>query len=298
MISSRIFERLYILGNDVRIAKLKCLTSIGIGGKAIVVEPNSVQTLIETVKFLKDEGIDHRIMGLGTNIVASDEDLKFLVLRTSHLGSVVVENEVLIAESGAPLKFVCFKALENSLSGLEELCGIPGSVGGAVKMNAGSYGKEIKDVLEWIELFDGRSLKKFSPEDLGMDYRNGKIGSRIVTRVAFRLSRKNGEEIEKTMRYFFKKRLEKQPIFEKSAGSVFKRPKPDFYVGSAIERLGLKGYRVGGVRVSQKHAGFIVNERNGTFKDFIELVNLIRKKMKEHYGVDLETEVELWGVMR
>jgi UDP-N-acetylmuramate dehydrogenase len=291
-----ILEKLYMLGSDVYPnEELSRHTSLAIGGpaKALVI-PNSMKSMIESVRILMNEGETFRFMGMGTNLLVSNEGVKDFVLKTVRVDGVHVLGDIVIAESGVSLKRLCEIAIENSLSGLEELYGIPGSVGGAVRMNAGAYGKEMKDVLEWVEIFDGEKLEKFSPEELGMGYRKSDVGNRLVTRVALALKRESSEKIEYRMREFLKKRIEKQPVFERSAGSLFKRPRMDFYVGSAIESLGLKGFRIGGVKISEKHAGFMVNEGNGSFQDAIRLIEEVKKRVKEKFGEDLEMEVILW----
>ncbi len=268
------------------------MTSLGIGGPAeILVVPQTIDMALRTIELLEGESIEVRFMGAGTNLLVDDSGIEGAVLKTENLSSYEVRGDLILSESGISLKRLCHIALENSLTGLEELYGIPGSLGGAIFMNAGAYGKEMADVLEWVELFDGKELKRFSPEDLGMRYRSGETGGRFITRAAIRLKRGDPEKIEKRMRDFIERRLEKQPVFERSAGSLFKRPRPDFYVGKAIEELGFKGFRVGGVKISEKHAGFMVNVGTGTFEDAMKLIEKIRLTVKRVYGVELETEV-------
>ena len=296
MISYRMLERFYLLGAEVRPNfPMKCATSLGIGGsvEALIV-PNTLDSAREIIRMLNETGEKYRIMGFGTNLLVSDEGLEGAVIRTTNLGSFEIRGDLLVAESGVPLKRLCLVALEHSLSGLEELFGIPGSLGGAVRMNAGAYGKEISEIIEWVELFDGNRAEKFSPDDLGMSYRNGGVGGRFVTRVALKLKRSSRDSIESAMKDFLARRISRQPIFDRSAGSLFKRPRPDFYVGKAIEDLGLKGYRVGDVMISEKHAGFMVNVGNGRFEDALELIDEVKKAVMERHGVKLETEVIIW----
>ena len=291
-----IIEELYLIGADVYPNEpLSRHTSLMIGGKVrALIVPNGMESLLRTIRILRRKDQTFRIMGMGTNLLVSDDGLEDFVLKTERVSGVEIFGEVLIAEAGAPLKRVCEIAMMNALSGLEELYGIPGSIGGAVYMNAGAYGKEMKDVLEWVELFDGEEFVRLSPSELGMGYRWSGVGKRLVTRVALRLLRSSVDEVEEKMRYFLKRRLEKQPVFERSAGSLFKRPRPDFYVGSAIEKLGMKGFRVGGMKISEKHAGFMVNEGSGTFEDAVRLIREVRRRVKEAFGEELETEVVIW----
>ncbi len=291
-----IIEELYLIGADVYPNEpLSRHTSLMIGGKVrALIVPNGMESLLRTIRILRRKDQTFRIMGMGTNLLVSDDGLEDFVLKTERVSGVEIFGEVLIAEAGAPLKGVCEIAMMNALSGLEELYGIPGSIGGAVYMNAGAYGKEMKDVLEWVELFDGEEFVRLSPSELGMGYRWSGVGKRLVTRVALRLLRSSVDEVEEKMRYFLKRRLEKQPIFERSAGSLFKRPRPDFYVGSAIEKLGMKGFKIGGMKISEKHAGFMVNEGSGTFEDAVRLIREVRRRVKEAFGEELETEVVIW----
>ena len=291
-----VLERIYMTGSDVLPREpLSRHTSLSIGGpaKALII-PNSASSIIEVVRILLEEGESFRYMGFGTNLLVSDEGVEDFVLKTERLSGFEIKGDLVIAESGISLKRLCEIALENSLSGLEELYGIPGSLGGAVYMNAGAYGKEIKEVIEWVELFDGEKIERLDPKSLKMGYRRSDVGKRLITRVSLRLKRDDREEIEKRMRNFLKRRLEKQPVFEKSAGSVFKRPRMDFYVGSAIESLGLKGFKIGGMKISEKHAGFMVNEGNGSFEDAMRLIEEVRRRVEESFGEKLEMEVVVW----
>jgi len=293
---NEIFDRLYLSGCDVFPKEpMKYHTSIKIGGKvAALVYPNTAKSFKNVVKILKSFEIPFKIKGIGTNLLVSDSDLPFFVLSTERLTSIDLSGEVIIAESGTTMKRLIEVAAENALSGMEELFGIPGSVGGAVYMNAGAYGKEIKDVLLWAEVFDGERVEKLSAKELGLGYRKSNVGSRIILRAAFKLKRSNRNKIESHMREFLGKRLEKQPIYEWSAGSLFKRPKPNFYVGSTLEKLGFKGFKVGCVKISEKHAGFMVNEGCGNFEDAMRLIEIIKTKVKQVYSVELEPEVIIW----
>ena len=291
-----ILERIYLSGSEVIPSeKMSKHTSIGIGGKVkALLLPNSSESLMRTLEILELEEEEYRIMGLGTNLLVSDEGLDVFVIKTERLSAFEIKGDLLIAESGIPLKRLCEIATNFGLSGIEELYGIPGSLGGAVYMNAGAYGKEMKDVLEWVELYDGGKVERFSPRDLEMSYRKTNVGDRIILRAALRLKKDSSEKTHERMKEYLKRRLEKQPVFEKSAGSLFKRPRPDFYVGSAIEKLGLKGFSVGGMKISEKHAGFLVNSGDGKFEDAIKLIEIVRNKVKEKFGETLETEVRIW----
>jgi UDP-N-acetylmuramate dehydrogenase len=267
-----------------------------IGGKVrYLVLPNDVVSLEKAVEVLS-KTTPFQIMGLGTNLLVQDEDLELAVLKTERLNQVEIEGERVVVESGTPLKRLCLILMEAELEGLEFAYGIPGSVGGAVYMNAGAYGKEIGEFVEAVEVLKEGKRYWLSKSELSFGYRDSifKREKMIVTRVEMRFKRGKKDLIKRRMDDFLEKRLEKQPIDLPSAGSVFKRPRNDFYVGKAIESLGLKGYTIGGAQISKKHAGFIVNLGNATFRDVIQLIDFVKKKVKERYGVDLETEVEIW----
>lgn len=296
MIVLNTLEKIYLSGSEViPNEKISKHTSIEIGGKVkALIVPNTLSSFLRTLEILEIDEEEYRIMGLGTNLLVSDDGLDVFVLKTERLSAFEVKGDLIVSESGTPLKRLCEIAASLGLSGMEELYGIPGSFGGAIYMNAGAYGKEMKDVLEWVELYDGGKVERFSPRDLEMSYRKTNVGDRIILRAALKLKKGYSEGIYKRMKEYLRRRLEKQPIFEKSAGSLFKRPRPNFYVGSAIEKLGLKGFSVGGMKISEKHAGFLVNSGNGKFEDAIKLIEIVREKIKEKFGETLETEVRIW----
>jgi len=292
----KIFESLYKAGCDVRMfEKLSCHTSIKIGGRVkYLVLPNDVFSLERAITVLKD--FPFQIMGLGTNLLVQDEDLDIAVLKTERLNQIEIKGEKVLVESGTPLKRLCLFLMEAELGGLEFAYGIPGSVGGAIFMNAGAYGGEIGEFIEAVEVLkDGRKIW-LSKNEIFFGYRDStfKREKLIITRAMMSFKKEKKETIKAKMEDYMRRRLEKQPLDLPSAGSVFKRPREDFYVGKAIESLGLKGYRIGGAQISEKHAGFIVNTGSATFDDVMKLIEFVRKKVKEKYGVELETEVEIW----
>ncbi len=293
----KIIEKLYLLGCDLHINEpLKKHTTIYIGGvvKAFVI-PQTVDMFIKAVNMLEDHGIEYRIIGFGSNLLPDDEPLDFFVLSTERLSGFEFSEEKVVVESGLSLKRLIRLCSEKGLSGMEELYGIPGSVGGAIYMNAGAYGKEIKDTLLWVEILKNGQVQKFSTEELNFSYRNsGLKENEIILKACFNLKKDIPSKIQNRMYEYLKKRIEKQPVFEKSAGSLFKRPKPDFYVGSAIDELGLKGFKVGCMKISEKHAGFMINEGCGNFKDAMKLITIVKNSVKEKFGVELEPEVVIW----
>ncbi|AGL50646.1 UDP-N-acetylenolpyruvoylglucosamine reductase [Thermotoga maritima MSB8] len=292
----KIFGSLHKAGCDVRMfEKLSCHTSIKIGGRVkYLVLPNDVFSLERAITVLKD--LPFQIMGLGTNLLVQDEDLDIAVLKTERLNQIEIKGEKVLVESGTPLKRLCLFLMEAELGGLEFAYGIPGSVGGAIYMNAGAYGGEIGEFVEAVEVLRDGEKTWLSRNEIFFGYRDStfKREKLIITRVMMSFKKEKKETIKAKMDDYMRRRLEKQPLDLPSAGSVFKRPREDFYVGKAIESLGLKGYRIGGAQISEKHAGFIVNAGSATFDDVMKLIDFVRKKVKEKYGVELETEVEIW----
>ncbi|PLV60099.1 UDP-N-acetylmuramate dehydrogenase [Thermotoga sp. KOL6] len=293
----KLFVDILKSGCDVKTSeKLSCHTSIKIGGKVkYLALPNDVLSLEKVVRLLRNN-IPFQIMGLGTNLLVQDEDLEMVVLKTERLNQIEIKRGKVTVECGTPLKRLCLFLMEAELGGLEFAYGIPGSVGGAVYMNAGAYGGEIGEFVEAVEVLKDGKRYWLSKNEISFGYRDSSFKKEkvIITRVMMRFRKDKKEEIRRKMMNFLKRRLEKQPLDLPSAGSVFKRPRPDFYVGSAIESLGLKGYKIGNAQISEKHAGFIVNLGDATFNDVMRLIEVVKKKVKEKYGVDLETEVEIW----
>ena len=278
---------------------MKAHTSIKVGGKAdIFIEPESIDELVRFINCLKEKSIPYFIFGNATNLLISDDGIRGAVIKLGEkISAISLEGNKIIAESGALLSTISKLAAENSLSGLEFANGIPGSVGGAVTMNAGAYGCEIKDVLERVEVLDSDlQLKVLDNKQMEFGYRKSIInkGLHIVTKVFFNLKKGNSYEIKKYMEELNEKRQTKQPINLPSAGSVFKRPEGHF-AGKLIEDAGLKGMTIGHAQVSDKHCGFIINKGNASAKDIYNLINHIQKTVYERYGVKLETEVKLIG---
>lgn len=271
---------------------LKNHTSFKIGGPAkIFVQPRSVQGLICAL-----EKFEHaRIIAKGTNILAPDEGVD-VVVSTLGLNNYQVDGDLIVSEAGVPLSALCKIAAEHGLSGLEFAYGIPGTIGGALYMNAGAYGGEICDVVEYAQVYDYNKIIELDRSQMEFSYRSSifKKTHWIVLKVSLKLKRGDKQIITKSMEEIFRKRIQTQPLDLPSAGSVFKRPKNDFYVGKAIEELGLKGFRVGDAQISTKHAGFIVNLGSAKADDVKELIKIIQQRVRKNYGVQLEPEVEIW----
>ena len=253
---------------------------------------DAARLLIECRKI----GLYSMILGNGSNILFSDDGFRGAVITTSSDASEIrVSGELITAPAGAQLSAVCRAALDAGLTGLEFAYGIPGTVGGAVYMNAGAYGGEIKNVVISVTAVDqGGNTVVFEPEDLGLDYRTSRFehSGEIVVSAAFKLEKGDPADIKAKMDELISKRRSRQPLEFPSFGSAFKRPEGTF-AGLVIEESGLKGAKVGGAQISPKHANFIVNLGDATSKDIIDLIELAQKTVLEKTGYMLEPEVRL-----
>ena len=274
---------------------MKNHTTFKIGGNAdIFVKVFDENALCTVVSYCGDNDIDYFILGKGSNILVSDDGLsKVVITLDGEFKEIEVNGETIKCGAGVALSKLCTVALDNSLSGLEFAYGIPGSVGGATFMNAGAYGGEFKDVVSSVACLtkDGK-VKTYEKGELDFSYRHSVFSDtgEIVLYTTFSLNKGEKESIKSKMDDYMFRRTSKQPLDFPSAGSVFKRPQGNF-AGTLIEKCGLKGTRVGGAEVSQKHAGFIINADNATCKDVEELIKLVQKKVEEETGYFLEREI-------
>ena len=253
----------------------------------------SADELAGVLKLLKDEGENFFILGNGSNLLVSDKGYDGYVIKLAgEFLELRLEGDVIVAGTGVLLSKVCTFARDNSLAGLEFAYGIPGTVGGAMVMNAGAYGGEMKDVTESVSLLYKGEIVTRSCEEMQFGYRDSVIkhDDYIALETRFKLQKGAPEDIVAAMADYMERRRSKQPLEFPSAGSTFKRPEGAF-AGKLIEDAGLKGLRVGGACVSPKHAGFVVNDLNGTAADIDELMKLIVKKVKESSGYELKPEV-------
>lgn len=272
-----------------------CLhTSFKIGGKAdVFVCPKNQDELSFVLKMTKKYDIPLFILGKGSNLLVSDEGIEGAVISLSSMDAIIVDEDSITCGAGAHLSRLCAAAHQNSLSGLEFAYGIPGSVGGALYMNAGAYGGEMSQVVKGAYCLDENGESVYiSKEDMALGYRTSifKVGGLIITMVVFSLCKGESVKIKEKMDELMERRKEKQPLEYPSAGSTFKRPEGNF-AGTLIEQSGLKGLTVGGAQVSEKHAGFVINIGSATCKDVKELIAKIQKTVYENSGVSLETEV-------
>ncbi len=272
-------------------------TSFRIGGKAdAFILPDSEAVLGDTVGFLKKEGIPFRIIGNGTNLLVSDGGYRGALITTRHIRSVFVNGEEAKAGCGAPISVLCRRLADFGLTGLERLYGIPGTVGGAVYMNAGAYGGHMSDVVSLVSVLDTKEGENiaFHAADCLFSYRSSLFAKErqyVILSVELKLKRDKEANVRERMRRYLSMRMDKQPTALPSAGSAFLRPE-GYYAGKLIEEAGLSGYRVGGAAVSIKHAGFIVNLGGATAKDVCDLMRHVTERVKEAFGVALVPEIE------
>ncbi len=268
------------------------------GNAALLINPGSMAELFSAVTILKMAKVPYMVMGNGSNLLFKDEGYDGVVVRVGEgLDHVLVEQNVIFAEPGVKLGQLAKIALEHSLTGLEFASGIPGSLGGAVFMNAGAYGGEMKDVvLSTSSLRRNGMMRDRNRDNLGFGYRTSAFqgSDEIIIGVKILLKPGHPYLIQETMQDLLKKRNEKQPVNMPSAGSFFKRPEGHF-AGKLIEDAGLKGLQVGGARVSPLHAGFVVNEGGATAQDILDLMKVVQETVKDKFGVTLEPEVRIIG---
>lgn len=267
------------------------------GGEAeIYIVPGTVEELVQVVAVCKESDYPYMVIGNGSNILVRDEGYKGAIIEINNrISSIDVIGEDIVADAGAKLSAVAIAAYENDLAGFEFAHGIPGNVGGAVVMNAGAYGGEMKDVIKWVKVLnDNNEVEKIEAEDLELGYRTSVIAKKgmVVLQMCIGLQIGSAGEIGEMMQILMEKRRFKQPLEYPSAGSTFKRPE-GYFAGKLIEDAGLRGYRVGGAMVSEKHCGFVINYDNAAATDILKLIQDVQDKVKEHSGVTLEPEVKI-----
>jgi len=280
-------------------ADMSKYTSFKAGGKAdILLNIKSTEKLKKILKKLYLKNINYSIIGNGTNILVKDSGYHGVLIRIcENMNSFYIKDNNIIAQAGTLLSALSKAAADNGIGDLEFLNGIPGSVGGAVCMNAGAYDNEIKDVLLNVEILhkDGSAIT-VPAEKLNLRYRNSDIkdSGDIILGAVFHGRKKDKKEIYAKMAELNAKRRDKQPLEYPSAGSTFKRPQ-GYFAGKLIEDCGLKGKGFGGAKVSEKHAGFIINYNNATAKDILDTIEMVRETVKTKYGIVLENEVKILG---
>ena len=273
-------------------------TSFKTGGNAAVfINIADIESLDKVLKICYETATDIFVLGKGSNLLVSDNGIRDKVvihISTDFADMKLLDETTIEVQAGASLASLCKFALANSLTGLEFAYGIPGSVGGAVYMNAGAYGGEMKDVVVKVNHIDKKGNKScYSDNELDFSYRHSAYSDSelIITSAVFKLQKGDKAEIEAKMTDVMGRRVDKQPLEYPSAGSVFKRPE-GYFAGALIEQSDLKGKRIGGAMVSEKHAGFIINYDNATTTDVIELIRHCQKTVFDKFGVELHTEIK------
>ncbi|MEN2986387.1 MAG: UDP-N-acetylmuramate dehydrogenase [Thermodesulfovibrionaceae bacterium] len=275
---------------------LKNYTTLRIGGLAkFIVYPN-YENILKLMEFLKDENIPFFVIGKGSNLLVSDSGYEGVVINITKIKGIKLDRDFIEVMAGESLTKVVILTAKKGLSGLEGLVGIPGSVGGAIKGNAGSFGYEISGSLEEIEVItEDCEFRKFKGKELDFGYRkSGVKDGWIITKSKFKLNEDPAEEILKKVKGFMKKRIMTQPVKERSAGCVFKNPE-GFSAGALIEQVGLKGFRVGDIMVSRLHANYFINIGDGKASDFLKLLDIVRDKVFRVFNIELEPEIKFLG---
>ncbi|MBR3019722.1 MAG: UDP-N-acetylmuramate dehydrogenase [Clostridia bacterium] len=276
-------------------------TTLRVGGPAdYFAEPTTEAQVEVLLKQAKAAGLPVLLMGNGSNLLVRDGGFRGLVIRIGKAFSRIErKGNSLYAQAGALLSVLARQAQEANLTGLEFAQGIPGSVGGGVYMNAGAYGGELAQSVEFVRVLDGNTVRDIPGSEMNFSYRHSRAMEEqwMILGAQFRLNPGDPAQIEAAMRGFAARRKEKQPLEYPSAGSFFKRPAGHF-AGALIEGAGLKGLSVGGAQVSEKHAGFLINTGGATAADFLKLMELVQARVQEKFGVRLEPEVRIVGEER
>ena len=274
-------------------------TTFKCGGNAsLYIAPNSTDELVKVLEVLRNENYPYMVIGNGSNLLVKDSGYDGAIVEVDKkISEIDVRGEEIIVEAGAKLSKVATIAMENDLAGFEFAHGIPGNMGGAVVMNAGAYGGEMKDVLKWVKVVDQNGeIKTLENEELELGYRTSRVMKEkmIVLEACIKLDLGVMGDIAEVMALLMSKRKASQPLEYPSAGSTFKRPE-GYFAGKLVQDAGMKGYRVGDAMVSDKHSGFVINCGNATATDVIQVIKDVQAKVKEDFGVDLEPEVRIIG---
>lgn len=277
---------------------MKKHTTFRVGGPAdVLVQPDET-ALAAILALCRQYHVSYSFIGNGSNLLVGDKGIRGVVIEmTDPMGNIEVDGTQITAQAGAMLSKIANTAASNGLGGMEFAAGIPGSVGGAVVMNAGAYGGEMKDIIERVYVLDENGAQlELDRDALDLGYRHSCIPEKkyIVTKVVLELVPRNEAEIRSEMKELNEKRAEKQPLQYPSAGSTFKRPE-GYFAGKLIMDAGLRGYQVGGAQVSEKHCGFVINKGDATAADICQLMRDVSDKVQAQFGVVLEPEVKMIG---
>jgi len=296
-----LFKQLYKVIDKANILidePMKNHTYFKVGGPAdILVTPENISEIQAVIKICKDNGVKYYLIGNGSNLLVKDGGIRGVVIKLSNINKIEVDGHKIVAQCGATLYDVAQIALGIGLKGMEFASGIPGSIGGAAAMNAGAYDGEMSMVMESMLAIDNNGeLLNLTNGEMELTYRSSAIFKYGYTVVSVTLNLQVGdvEVIKARMDTLAKRRSDKQPLEYPSAGSTFKRP-DGYFAGKLIEDCDLKGTYVGGAQVSEKHSGFIINKKGASAKDILDLIQLVQKQVEEKFGVQLYTEVKIWG---
>lgn len=277
---------------------LKKHTTYGIGGPAdLMIFPKSKQDLIKVIEIINENKIQLTILGSGSNVLVSDNGIRGAVISLKNsLKKIEVDDNILYAECGTMLGKIVKHAVKNNLIGLENLNGVPGTLGGALIMNAGAWGGEISENLIHVEVINSKSeIQKIQKKDLNFSYRQSSFNKDdILLSAKFNLKKADKDIIKENFIEAQSGRKKSQPLNKRSAGSLFKNPKNNS-AGKLLDEAGLKGYSVGDAKISEKHANFFINDGDATSKDMLMLIKKAHKEVKDKFNVNLSLEVKLMG---
>lgn len=278
---------------------MKDYTTMRIGGPAdILIEPNTVDQIKKIISIAKETDTPLTIIGNGSNLLVRDKGIRgIVVVLKDNFSEIKIKENIVTAKAGATLRNTSIKSFENNLTGMEPVSGIPGTIGGAIIMNAGAYGTEMKDIVKNVVTIDrDGNIQNFNNEQMDFAYRHSTASEKdlIVLEVSFELKYGNYDEIIERFKDFDYKRSSRQPLDKNSAGSTFKRPE-GYFASKLIDEAGLRGYKVGNAMVSEKHAGFLINIDNSTCENMLHLISDVQKIVYDKFEVRLEREVKLIG---
>lgn len=300
--NQKLLNRFYQISGNENVKEnepMKLHTTFRIGGRAdYFICPRNANEVAELIKACKEENMPYYIIGNGSNLLVGDKGYRGVIIQIyKNLGKITIQGDVINVEAGALLSTIAKKALGNSLSGLEFASGIPGTIGGAAVMNAGAYGGEMKDVLSDVTaLTPEGNIVTIPKEELELGYRTSVFARKdfIVLSAHITLSHSERRDIELAMETLKEKRIEKQPLEYPSAGSTFKRPE-GYFAGKLIMDSGLRGFQIGDAQVSEKHCGFVINRKQATARDVMELMEYVIETVYKTFQVKLEPEIKLLG---
>ena len=278
--------------------RLSMVSPVKIGGTAsYIVYPDSIEKLVISAEFLRNNKIKHKIIGRMSNILPCDQQYQGVIIKTDRISKCCINESFISADAGLSIPYLAKIASNAGLGGLEELSGIPGSIGGAIRGNAGAFGREICELIYDVTVysFKTKEIMRLKREKINFGYRYSSLAvdDFIIISANLSLTPCNIYESLQRMNYFRQKRVENQPVGYPSLGSVFKRPSPDISAARIIDECGLKGKRIGGAEISNKHAGFIINVGNATAYDYMTLTELVSDTVYERFNIKLEREIEI-----